>query len=207
MTTKGFTVWLTGLSGAGKSTIAQRLLPVLRARGLERVEILDGDEVREHLSAGLGFSRADRDTNIRRIAYVCRLLGRHGVVTIVAAISPYRAARDEARRLCGEFVEVFVDAPLAVAEARDPKGLYRRARAGAIPAFTGVSDPYEPPEVPDVHCPTDRLTLDESVAVVVDGLERRGLVPPGEALCTPEEEARILARLGELGYLEAGRSS
>jgi adenylyl-sulfate kinase len=205
-TSGGFTVWLTGLSGAGKSTIAHRLADTLRGRGVERVEILDGDEVREHLSAGLGFSRADRDTNIRRIAYVCRLLTRNGVATIVAAISPYRGARAEARRLAGEFVEVFVDAPLAVAEARDPKGLYRKARAGVIPAFTGVSDPYEPPEAPDVHCPTDRQTPDESVAAIVDGLERRGLVPPEDRLCTPEEEARILERLGELGYLEAGRS-
>lgn len=205
--TTGFTVWLTGLSGAGKSTIAHRLAEALRAHGQARVEVLDGDEVREHLSAGLGFSRADRDTNIRRIAYVARLLARNGVATIVAAISPYRAARADARRLCGAFVEVFVDAPLAVAEARDPKGLYRKARAGTIAAFTGISDPYEPPEAPDVHCPTGRQTLDESVATIVDALVRRGFVPAEDApWCTPDEEARILARLGALGYLEVGRS-
>ncbi len=206
MTSTGCTVWLTGLSGAGKSTIAHRLAAVLRDRGLARVEILDGDEVREHLSAGLGFSRADRDTNIRRIAYVARLLARNDVVTIVAAISPYRAAREDARRLAGTFVEVFVDAPLAVAEARDPKGLYRKARAGAITAFTGVSDPYEPPVAPPDPGPTDRQTLDESVATNVAALVRRGLVPPAEPLWTPEEEATILARLGDLGYLEAGRT-
>ncbi len=206
MTTKGFTIWLTGLSGAGKSTIARRLAPALAARGLARVEVLDGDEVREHLSAGLGFSRADRDTNIRRIAYVCRLLARHDVVTIAAAISPYRAAREEARRLVGDFVEVFVDAPLDVAEGRDPKGLYRKARAGLLPAFTGVSDPYEPPDAPDVHCRTDRQTLDESVDAILAHLEARGLVPPDARICSADEEARILARLTDLGYLEAGRA-
>ena len=198
MTAPGFTVWLTGLSGAGKSTIAHRLAAALRARGVERVEILDGDEVREHLGAGLGFSRTDRDINIHRIAWVARLLTRHGVATIVAAISPYRAARAEARRLIGPFVEVFVDAPLEVAEARDPKGLYRKARAGAITAFTGLSDPYEAPEAPDVHCATDRQTVDESVAAIVEALVHRRLVEP-------QEQARILARLAELGHLEPGR--
>jgi adenylyl-sulfate kinase len=149
----GTTVWLTGLSGAGKSTIAHILEGRLRDAG-RRVEVLDGDVVRTHLSAGLGFSRVDRDANVRRIGWVCQLLNRHGVDVIVAAISPYRATRDEVRASLPHFVEVYVECPLDVLAARDPKGLYRRALAGEIENFTGVSDPYEPPSCPEVVCHT-----------------------------------------------------
>src|SRR5579885_2139717 len=138
----GFTIWLTGLSGAGKSTLARGLAPALRERG-RRVEVLDGDEVRENLSKGLGFSKEDRDTNIRRIAYVAKLVSRSGGVAITAAISPYRAIRDEARGNIGRFVEVFVRCPLDVLVQRDTKGLYAKALRGEIAQFTGVSDPYE----------------------------------------------------------------
>jgi adenylylsulfate kinase len=205
MSARGFTVWLTGLSGAGKSTIAQALAAELRRHGVERLEILDGDAVRENLSAGLGFSRADRDANIRRIAWVAHLLARNGVATLVAAISPYRQAREAARRLIGDFVEVFVDAPLATVEARDTKGLYRRARAGEVPHFTGISDPYEPPEAPDVCCATDRESVQASAASVLAVLTARGYVPSAPADVAPDEEARILTRLEALGYLEARR--
>jgi adenylylsulfate kinase len=204
MSARGFVVWLTGLSGAGKSTIAQALAEELRRRGVTRLELLDGDAVRENLSAGLGFSRADRDTNIRRIAWVAHLLARNGVATIVAAISPYRQARDAARALIGDFVEVFVDAPLTTVEARDVKGLYARARAGTVPHFTGVSDPYEPPLTPEVRCATDRESVQASAGTILDWLTRRGWVPAAPAsTLAPAEEARILARLAALGYLEA----
>lgn len=205
MREQGFAVWLTGLSGAGKSTIAHGVARELRRRGVARVEILDGDAVRETLSAGLGFSRQDRDTNIRRIAWVAHLLTRNGVATVVAAISPYREAREAARRLIGHFVEVFVDAPIAILEQRDTKGLYRRARAGALAHFTGVSDPYEAPAAPEVRCATDRESVEASVAAVLAALEAGGYVAPAEAAASPEEEARILARLQSLGYLEARR--
>src|SRR5437763_915381 len=152
---EGFTVWFTGLSGAGKSTLANLLAEQLRERG-KRVELLDGDEVRQNLSSGLGFSKTDRDANIRRIAFVAKLLSRNGVVAITAAISPYREIRDEARAEIKNFVEVFVDCPLEVCEERDIKGLYARARAGEITQFTGISDPYEPPLNPEVTVHTER---------------------------------------------------
>lgn len=199
---RGFTVWMTGLSGAGKSTLAGLLAERLRACGVRTLEILDGDEIRQHLSAGLGFSRQDRDENIRRIAWVSRLLTRNGVPNIVAAISPYREARAEARKLIGDFVEVFVDAPLPVLEARDPKGLYRKARTGLIPHFTGISDPYEPPEAPEVRCPSDRETPEASVERIIAGLVERRYLTPDPWPCPPDEEEQILNRLHLLGYLE-----
>jgi adenylylsulfate kinase len=174
----GFTLWLTGLSGAGKSTLAAAVGGELRRRGLP-VEILDGDEVRQHLSKGLGFSREDRDTNIRRIGYVAKLLSRNGVAVITAAISPYRAVREEMRREIGRFVEVYVRASLATCIRRDTKGLYRRALAGEIPQFTGVSDPYEEPLAPELVLDTEREPVAESAA-------------------------RVLARLAELGYVRNG---
>src|SRR6266478_5922988 len=160
---KGFTVWLTGLSGAGKTTLAARLAAELTVRGVN-VEVLDGDEVRTNLSKGLGFSKEDRDTNIRRIGYVCRLLSRNGVVAISAAISPYREVRDEVRRLVeqdgAEFIEVFVKCPISVLAERDVKGLYKKALAGEIKSFTGVSDPYEAPLSPDVLVESDRESVE-----------------------------------------------
>jgi adenylyl-sulfate kinase len=176
MAKQGCILWFTGLSGAGKSTLSARVGRELRARGVA-VEILDGDEVRENLGKGLSFSKEDRDTNVRRIAFVANLLAKHGVVAITAAISPYRAIRDEARaRSEAPFVEVFVDAPLSVVEARDVKGLYKKARAGEIPAFTGVSDPYEPPLAPEVVVKTGEESIDQSAAKVLARLAELGIV-------------------------------
>ena len=172
---RGFTLWLTGLSGAGKSTLATAVGHELRRRGV-RVEVLDGDEVRQNLSKGLGFTREDRDTNIRRIGYVAKLLARNGVVVITAAISPYRAVRDEVRREIGAFVEVYVKASLDECVRRDTKGLYRRALAGEIPQFTGVSDPYEEPLRPELVIDTEREVVGESAARVVDRLVELGYV-------------------------------
>lgn len=170
---RGVTIWFTGLSGAGKSTIAQGLVATLQSQG-HRVEVLDGDIVRQNLTKGLGFSKADRDENIRRIGFVAHLLTRNGVMVVVAAISPYAAVRAEVKENIGDFVEVYVNAPLATCEARDVKGLYQRARAGEIRGFTGIDDPYEPPTNPDVECCTDHESIEESVAKVLQALRDRG---------------------------------
>ncbi|MGE5323273.1 MAG: adenylyl-sulfate kinase [Actinomycetota bacterium] len=162
----GLTVWMTGLSGAGKTTICHAVHTELLGRGI-RVEILDGDIVRKHLSRDLGFTKAERDENIRRIGFVAQLLTRHGVVALVSAISPYRAVREEIRANIGNFIEVFVNAPLQVCERRDPKGLYKKARAGEFRGFTGIDDPYEAPLSPDVECRTDLENPKESVEKVV----------------------------------------
>jgi adenylyl-sulfate kinase len=173
---QGVVLWLTGLSGAGKSTLARATEDRLRALGL-RVEVLDGDEVREHLSKGLGFSREDRDTNVLRIAFVAGLLARNGVVAITAAISPYRDTRARARALCGaRFCEVYVSAPLEACEARDVKGLYKRARAGELPSFTGVSDPYEAPERPELEVRSHEVTVDQGVDQILSLLRERGVL-------------------------------
>lgn len=174
---RGVIVWFTGLSGAGKSTIAEALAPALRARG-KRVELLDGDEVRLHLSKGLSFSKEDRDINIQRIGYVAHLMQRNGVVVITAAISPYRSTRGWVRALAGDFVEVHVATPLEVCEQRDVKGLYAKARAGEIKQFTGVSDPYEAPENPEVTLPTHQLSVEQCVERIVQRLEALGYLPP-----------------------------
>lgn len=176
MDSRGVTLWFTGLSGAGKTTISRAVEQELRKRGC-KVEILDGDIVRENLTKGLGFSKEDRDTNIRRIGFVAQLLTRNGVIVLVSAISPYRAIREEVRQQVGDFVEVFVNAPLAVCEERDVKGLYQRARAGEIKMFTGIDDPYEPPLNPEVECRTNLETLEESVAKVLVKLEELGYLP------------------------------
>jgi len=170
MTHDGLVLWLTGLSGAGKSTIAERVAADLRRRG-RRVEVLDGDAIRENLSKGLGFSKEDRDTNIRRIGYVAELLARNGVVVIVAAISPYRAVRDEVRARIDRFVEIHVHCSLDELVRRDVKGLYRRALAGEIPHFTGVSDPYEQPLDPEATVDTAVERVDESVLRVLAALD------------------------------------
>lgn len=176
----GLTLWFTGLSGAGKSTISQLVADELAGRGLV-VDLLDGDVVRTHLSRGLGFSRADRDTNVERIGWVASRLARAGAVAVVAAISPYAEGRNRARALSQEhaaFVEVWVATELALCEQRDPKGLYRRARAGELPGFTGVDDPYERPEAAEVVLETAGATPEQSAATVLAWLEARGLVPP-----------------------------
>jgi adenylylsulfate kinase len=173
----GFCLWFTGLSGSGKSTIATLVVEELRDRG-HRVELLDGDEVREHLSKGLGFTKEDRDTNIRRIGFVASLLARNGVVAVTAAISPYRSIRDEVRGWIDNFVEVHVATSIEDCEARDVKGLYAKARAGDIPEFTGVSDPYEPPLDPELRIETALRAPEDSAAEVVAWLEAKGLSPP-----------------------------
>ena len=178
----GFTLWFTGLSGAGKSTISQLVAEELRRRG-SRVEVLDGDVVRTHLSKGLGFSKEDRDTNIRRIGWVCEVLSRNGVAAIGAAISPYREIRDEIRGKVEHFVEVYVECSIEKLAARDVKGLYQKALNGEIKNFTGVSDPYEPPLNPEVVCHTDeRETPEQSAAKVLAKLEELGYVPMPQAV-------------------------
>jgi adenylylsulfate kinase len=175
---QGFTLWFTGLSGAGKTTITNLLVKELRARG-SRLEVLDGDIVRENLSKGLGFSKEDRDTNIRRIAFVANLLSRNGVPVITAAISPYRGIRNEARELMdSRFIEAYVKASVEVCEERDVKGLYAKARKGEIKEFTGVSDPYEPPESPELVLDTEGQSPEESARQILDYLEERELIPP-----------------------------
>ncbi len=174
---QGFCLWFTGLSGSGKTTITTLLVKELRRRG-SKLEVLDGDIVRENLSKGLGFSKEDRDTNIRRIAFVADLLSRNGVPVITAAISPYRDIRDEARtKMDGRFIEIYTQAPLEVCEERDVKGLYAKARAGEIKEFTGVSDPYEPPENPELLIETDKQSPEESAQQILDYLVERELIP------------------------------
>src|ERR1700722_1603143 len=172
---QGFTLWFTGLSGAGKSTISGLLAERLREAGA-RVEVLDGDVVRTHLSKGLGFGKEDRDENVRRIGFVCELLSRHGVISMAAAISPYRAVRDEVRARIPNFVEVYVECPIEVIAERDVKGLYKKALAGEIRNFTGVSDPYEPPVAPEVTVNSSKETPEQSVERIWATLERLGLV-------------------------------
>jgi adenylyl-sulfate kinase len=172
---EGVVVWFTGLSGSGKSTLAEALAPRLRAQG-KKVEILDGDAVRTHLSKGLGFSREDRDTNIARIAFVAHLLARNGVIVITAAISPFRETRDKARAMIGDFFEVHVAPPLEECIKRDVKGLYKKAIAGEIEHFTGISDPYEDPLAPELRIDTSAVSVDEGVARIVSRLRELGYV-------------------------------
>jgi len=198
---KGFTVWFTGLSGAGKTTVSQLVAQEIHRRG-RNVEVLDGDVVRTHLSKGLGYSKEDRDTNIRRIAFVCKLLTRNGVAVIAAAISPYRDIREEARREIRNFVEVYVRCPLEVCMERDVKGLYKKALAGEIPNFTGVSDPYEEPLAPEVVVDTHLQTPEQSARLVIAKLEELGYLPAQEEqVYSPEEEEKIRDMLDRLGYL------
>ncbi|GAC1647545.1 MAG: hypothetical protein NVS4B12_15380 [Ktedonobacteraceae bacterium] len=194
----GFTLWLTGLPSAGKSTLAKTIEQYLEARGCN-IEVLDGDTVRTHLSKGLGFSREDRNTNIQCIAFVCKLLTRNGVACICAAISPYRAARQWARKEIKSFVEVYVKCPIEVCRQRDVKGLYKLADEGKIEHLTGIDDPYEEPEHPELVIETDKETVEESVARIFAKLEELGYLEP-EAMY--EEDAKLLTdRLTALGYL------
>jgi adenylylsulfate kinase len=173
MAHKGFTLWFTGLSGSGKSTISERVAHKLQEMGV-KTEVLDGDIVRTNLSKGLGFTREDRDENIRRVGFVCQLLTRNGVPNIASVISPYRAARDHNRQRIKDFVEVYTSCPMEVCIQRDVKGLYKKAQAGEIKGFTGVDDPYEAPEHPEVTCYTDKESIEESVDKVIRKLRELG---------------------------------
>lgn len=198
---KGFTLWFTGLSGSGKSTLAHEMEGVLLERG-HKVEILDGDIVRLNLSKGLGFSKEDRDINIRRIGFVSNLLTRNDVVAIAAAISPYKAVRNENRKLVGRFVEVYCACPIMVLKDRDPKGLYEKALRGEIKNFTGVDDPYEPPDAAEVICNTDTESVQQSVGKILKTLELLGYIPPVDDIeYSKEEEEIIKQRLRDLGYI------
>ena len=187
---QGFTVWFTGLSGAGKTTISDAIEPVLRERGIIKLEKLDGDVVRTHLSKGLGFSKEDRDTNIRRIGWVAEVLTRNGVCVLASAISPYREIRDEVRRNVVDFIEVYVKCSIPELTRRDVKGLYQRALKGEIKNFTGISDPYEEPLNPDVVVDTEAEELPESVAKVIARLEKKGYIPAS---------VRVVKRFGRGG--------
>lgn len=198
MSYKGVTIWFTGFSGAGKSTLAEVIEQRLRGRG-HNVEVLDGDIVRTHLSKGLDFSREGRDTNIKRIAFVCGLLTRNGVVCISAAIAPYSEARNWARREIGNFVEVYVKCPIEVCRQRDVKGLYKLVDEGKLKGFTGVDDPYEEPEHPELVIETSKETVEESVARILAKLTELGYLESEEL---PEDETKVVAeRLTVLGYL------
>ncbi len=196
---KGFTVWFTGLSGSGKSSLANRLAEIIKSRGLP-VEIIDGDVIRRSLSKGLGFSKEDRDENIRRVGHVCSYLTATERVAIAACISPYRNIRDRNRDLIGDFVEVYCKCSLDECAKRDPKGMYKKAFAGQIKGFTGVDDPYEEPLAAEVVVNTDSESLDESLAKIVTKLETMALIPTGDTL-TAEEEQLIKKKLADLGYL------
>jgi len=200
---KGLTLWFTGLSGAGKTTLARMIETELRNRG-HKVEVLDGDVVRTNLSKGLGFSKEDRDTNIRRIGFVCNLLARNDVVAIAAAISPYRDIREEVRRDTTRFVEVFVKCPIDVLAERDVKGLYKKAMAGEIKHFTGIDDPYEEPLAPDILVETDKEIPEQSAARIIARLEALQYItattrePEGYSA---EDEEEVRRRLEALGYV------
>jgi adenylyl-sulfate kinase len=205
MEQKGVTIWFTGMSGSGKTALAIPLEQELRKRGL-RVERLDGDIVRQSLTRDLGFSKEDRDRNIERVTFVAKLLTRNGVAVLCSFISPYRAVRAKVREEVGSMVEVYCYAPLEVLVERDVKGLYKKALAGEIENFTGVSDPYEPPENPDVTVDSSTETVEVSLSKILRRLEELGYVPPVEdtpsdEAYTEDEEAEIEARLAALGYL------
>ncbi len=174
---EGFVVWFTGLSGSGKTTLAVALEKELRARGMRFVQRLDGDVVRQDLTRDLGFSKEDRDENIRRVTFVAELLSKNGVATTCSFISPYREARENARKRCHNFIEVYVECPIDTLIERDPKGLYKKALAGEITGFTGIDDPYEPPEDAEIVVHTDKETVEESLGKILAYLEERGLIP------------------------------
>jgi len=199
---KGFTLWFTGLPCSGKSTLAEIIAPELARRG-RTVDILDGDVVRTNLTKGLGFSKEDRDENIRRIGFVCGLITKHGGIAISAAISPYRSVRDEVRSKIENFVEVFVDTPLELCIQRDVKGMYKKAIAGEMKNFTGISDPYEAPLNPEIVIQTQKESEQESAVRILGSLERMGLIEPAhEPAYTSDEAEKIRERLEKLGYIE-----
>ena len=199
---KGFTLWFTGLSGSGKTTLARGVETILRQRDM-KVEVLDGDIIRQNLSKGLGFSKADRDTNIKRIGFVCKLLTRNGVVAIASAISPYHEVRQFVRKEIGAFVLVYVKCPVDVLIRRDVKGLYEKALSGEIPNFTGISDPYEEPPHPDIVVDTSVETPQQSIAKIIGKLEELEYIPrtADNAAYSEEEERQVAERLRELGYI------
>ncbi len=199
---KGFTLWFTGLPCSGKTTLAKNVEEILLERGLN-VELFDGDEIRTNLTKGLGFSKEDRDTNIRRVGYVCNLLTRNGVVAIAAVISPYDNVREEVRATIGRFIMIYLDAPLEELIKRDVKGMYKKALAGEIKNFTGIDDPYEVPEKPEVHINTAEETVEESTHKIIHTLELLGHIPSlGEDRdYSAEEEDAIKTRLQDLGYI------
>jgi len=197
---RGFTVWFTGMPSAGKTTASNILAGKLRERGL-KVEVLDGDEVRKNLSKGLGFSREDRICNVTRIGYVCSLLSRNGVVAIAAVIAPYAEARDINRRQIGDYVEIYCKCPVDVLIERDVKGLYKKAMAGEVKNMTGLQDPYEEPETPEITVHTNMETAEESVARIIQHLEELGYIPYRAEDYDQSEEAEIEKRLEDLGYL------
>ena len=201
MAHKGFTLWFTGLSGAGKTTLAKKIEKIMVRRGMN-VEMLDGDVVRTNLSKGLGFSKEDRDTNIRRIGFVASLLARNNTACLAAAISPYADIRREVRALHENFVEVYTDCSLDALEARDVKGLYKKARAGEIKGFTGVDDPYDEPENPEITINSEHESIDESLDKIVRYLETKGLMPASlDDDMSADEEAQIKAKLKSLDFI------
>ena len=210
MVEKGFTIWMTGLSGSGKTTLAGLAEREIRGRGL-KVECLDGEAFRTHLSQGLGFTKEDRDMNVRRIGFVCHLLSRNGIVAIASAISPYRAVRDEIRERIGAFIEVYVKCPLEICIQRDDQGLYKKARTGEIAHVTGISDPYEAPLHPEIIVETDKEPPRESLARILKRLEDLQYLPgkpleggesfPHEEIYSIEEEDKLKKRLQDLGYI------
>jgi adenylyl-sulfate kinase len=203
---KGFTLWFTGLSGAGKTALAKELEPVLQERGLN-VERLDGDIVRQSLTKDLGFSKEDRDTNIERVTFVAKLLTRNNVAVLCSFISPYTARRDKSRAMIGEFVECYIECPLEVLIERDVKGLYKKALAGEIKNFTGISDPYEAPSNPEIVVNSATQTIKESLSIILERLEDLGYIPPasepvdGDGAYSDEEEQEVQDRLRALGYI------
>lgn len=199
---QGTTLWMTGLSGAGKTTIANLLAEKLIRRG-EKVEIMDGDVIRTNLSKGLGFSKEDRETNLMRIGFVCRLLSRNGTIAIAAAISPYDYIRKNLRKEDENFIEVYVNAPIEKCIERDVKGLYKKALAGEIKQFTGIDDPYEAPEDAEIEVHTDKETVEESVEFILRRMEELGRIEPdrSDEGYSSEEEAFIQKRLEALGYI------
>ncbi len=198
----GFTLWFTGLSGAGKTTLGKKIEKILLKRGMN-VELLDGDVVRTNLSKGLGFSKEDRDTNIRRIGFVSSLLARNNTVCIAAAISPYQGIRDEVRGMHENFVEVYTECSIEKLEERDTKGLYKKARAGEIKGFTGIDDPYEAPKNPEVEVHTENEGIDESVDKIIRYLELKGLAHAADdGGISSEEEEQIKGRLKSLKFID-----